>query len=76
MDDLVRDEVAGWAPSRAPNMHEVLSRADRGWQRPLATYSGFATVALAVVVVAAVLILLLGSHLGVTDGIRERLLAH
>jgi hypothetical protein len=76
MDDRVRDEVATWAPSGAPNMHDVLRRADRGWQRPLATYSGLATAALALVLVAAVVILLLGSHLGLADGIRERLLAH
>lgn len=76
MDDLVRDEVAGWAPRGAPDMHDVLRRADQGWQRPLATYSGIATAALALVLVAAVVILLLGSHLSVADGIRERLLAH
>lgn len=76
MDDLVRDEVAGWAPRGVPSMHDVLSRADRGWQRPLATFTGVATVALALVLVAAVVILLVGSHLGVADGIRERLLAH
>ena len=76
MDDLVRDEVAGWAPRGAPNMHDVLRRAERGWQRPVATYSGLATAALALVLVAAVVILLLGSHLSATDGIRERLLAH
>lgn len=76
MDDLVRDEVAGWAPQAVPDMHDVMRRADRGWQRPLATYSGLATAALAVVLVAAVVILLLGSHLGVADDIRQRLLAH
>ncbi len=76
MGDLVRDEVAGWAPSGVPDMDDVLRRADRGWQRPVATYSGLATAALALVLVAAVVILLLGSHLSVADGIRERLLAH
>ena len=76
MDDLVRNEVAGWAHGGAPNMHDVLRRAERGWQRPVAAYSGLATAALALVLVAAVVILLLGGHLSVTDGIRERLLAH
>ena len=76
MDDLVRNEVAGWGPRGAPNMHDVLRRADRAWQRPVAAYSGLATAALALILVAAVVILLLGSHLDVTDGIRERLLAH
>ncbi len=76
MDDLLRNEVAAWEPRGAPNMHDVLRRADRGWQRPLAAYSGVATAALALVLVAAVVILLLGGHLTVTDGIRERLLAH
>lgn len=76
IDNLLRNEVAGWEPRRAPNMHDVLRRADRAWQRPVAAYSGMATAALALVLVAAVVILLLGSHLTVTDGIRERLLAH
>jgi hypothetical protein len=76
LDDLMRDEVVGWTPRGVPDMHDVLRRADRGWQRELATYSGLVTAALAIILVAAVVILLLGSHLGVADGIRERLLAH
>lgn len=76
MDELLRSEVAGWQPGGAPNMHDVLRRADRNWQRPVAAYSGLATAALALVLVAAVVILLLGGHLTATDGIRERLLAH
>ena len=76
MNDLVHNEVAGWAPRGAPNMHDVLRRADRAWQRPVVAYSGLATAALALILVAAVVILLLGSHLTLTDGIRERLLAH
>lgn len=76
MDDLVRSEIAGWTPRGAPNMHDVLRRADRAWQRPVAAYSGLATAALALILVAAVVILLVGSHMTLTDGIRERLLAH
>ncbi|MBO0708994.1 MAG: hypothetical protein J2P43_07520 [Candidatus Dormibacteraeota bacterium] len=76
MNDLLHNEVAGWAPRGTPNMHDVLRRADRAWQRPVAAYSGLATAALALVLVAAVVVLLLGSHLTLTDGIRERLLAH
>jgi hypothetical protein len=76
LDDLMRDEVVAWAPRDVPDMHDVLRRADRGWQRPVATYSGLVTGALAIILVAAVVVLLLGSHLGVADGLRERLLAH
>jgi hypothetical protein len=76
MNELLRDEVAGWKPRRVPDMHDVLRRADSGWRRSVAAYSGVASVALALVLVAAVVILLLGSHLTLTDGIRERLLAH
>lgn len=76
MDELLRGEMAAWTPAGAPNMHDVLRRAERGWQRPIAAYSALASVALAIVLVAAVVILLLGSHVGATESIRERLLAH
>lgn len=76
LDDLVRNELAGWTPRGAPDMHDVLRRADRGWQRPVLAYSGATAAALALILVAALVIVLLGTHLGVTDGIRERLLAH
>ena len=76
LDDLVRNEVAGWAPRGIPDMHDVLRRAEQGWQRPVAIYAGLASAALALILVAAIVILLLGSHLAAADSIRERLLAH
>lgn len=72
----MHNEIAGWSPRQAPDMHDVLRRADRAWQRPVLTYSGGAAVLLALVLVAALVILLLGTHLTAADGIRERLLAH
>lgn len=76
LDDLVRNEVAGWAPRGAPDMRDVLRRADHGWQRPVLAYSGAAAGMLALILVASLVIVLLGAHMSVTDGIRERLLAH
>lgn len=76
MEGVVRNEVAGWEPRRAPDMNDVLRRAQRAWQRPVAAYSGLATAALLLVLVLAIAIVVLGSHLTVADGIRERLLAH
>ncbi|MGH7911873.1 MAG: hypothetical protein ACREQM_04950 [Candidatus Dormibacteraceae bacterium] len=76
MDDRLRGEVGGWAPRGAPNMHDVLRRADRGWQRPVVAYSGVAAFALALVLVVALVLLVVGSHFTLGDQIKEHLLAH
>lgn len=76
MAGLVRSEVGGWSPGAPPNMHDVLTRADSGWQRPVVAYSGVAAAALAVVLVVALVFLLLGSHFTLADQVKDRLLAH
>ena len=73
---LVHDEIAGWSASRAPDMHDVMRRADHAWRAAVVRTSSAGVLALAVVLVAALIIVVIGPHFAFGTSIRDVLLAH
>ncbi|MFZ0218170.1 MAG: hypothetical protein WAM30_19725 [Candidatus Dormiibacterota bacterium] len=73
---MLHDEIGGWSAAAGPNMHDVMVRAERAWQRPVMQMSTVGAFALAAVVVVAFAIVVLGPHFAFATNIRDALLAH
>ena len=76
MESTVRDEIGRWRSQRGPDFRDLMTRADRSWQRPIMVLSTAGAAALALVLLAAVMLVITAPPLAAAESIRAHLLAH
>lgn len=76
MEATLRREVGAWRSRRGPDLHDLMTRADRSWQRPIMVLSTAGAAALALVLLAAVMLVITAPALPAAETIRAHLLAH